>query len=81
MLLRSSQPKVGWFSWRNAADEKLLLQVSLASSATTPSLLKANGLLQPGSDEGREKEEEEEQEEEEEAEGGGGGERRRRRRR
>ena len=68
VLLRSSQPKVGWFSWRNAADEKLLLQVSLASSASTPSSLKANGLLQPGSDEGKEKEEEEEEQEEEEEE-------------
>ena len=28
VLLRSSQPKVGWFSYRNAYDEKLLLEIS-----------------------------------------------------
>ena len=57
VLLRSSQPKVGWFSWRSAADEKLLLQVSQASSATAPSVLEPNGVLQPGSDEGEEEQE------------------------
>ena len=32
MLVRSSQPEVGWFSWRNEADEKLLLEISKACS-------------------------------------------------
>ena len=32
MLVRCSQPELGWFNWRNTEDEKLLKSISEACS-------------------------------------------------
>jgi myotubularin-related protein 3/4 len=50
VLLRSSQPRVGLFSWRNTSDEKLIEHVLLATAKQpgTPVTAPANGHVANG---------------------------------